>query len=195
MQTATQTVEDRVLDAAMAAVERWGLARLTIDDIAAAAGVSRATLYRMFPGGKDVLFEALRVREIDQFFARLAAHLHPATDLDDLLVRTVVLATRELRDDQHLAAMLATEPGDTLGQLTVEGLPRIIRAASTFLQPLVDPYLPRTESARLVELLARLVISYFLAPSDHVDLGSPESARAFLNTFVLPAFEPSLTRS
>ncbi len=195
MQTTSQTVEDRVLDAAMAAVERWGLARLTIDDIAAAAGVSRATLYRMFPGGKDVLFEALRVREIEQFFARLTAHLHPVTDLDDLLVRIVVLATRELRDDQHLAAMLATEPGDTLGQLTVEGLPRIIRAASTFLQPLVDPYLPRTESARLVELLARLVISYFLAPSDHVDLGSPESARSFLNTFVLPAFEPSLTRS
>ena len=67
MQTTSQTVEDRVLDAAMAAVERWGLARLTIDDIAAAAGVSRATLYRMFPGGKDVLFEALRVREIEQF--------------------------------------------------------------------------------------------------------------------------------
>ena len=64
-----------------------------------------------------------------------------------------------------------------------------------FRNPLVDPYLPRTESARLVELLARLVISYFLAPSDHVDLGSPESARSFLNTFVLPAFEPSLTRS
>lgn len=190
-----QSVEDRVLDAAMAAVERWGLAKLTIDDIAAEAGVSRATLYRMFPGGKDVLFEALRVREINDFFARLGAHLDPATDLEDLVVRTVVLATRELRDDRHLAAMLAAEPGDTLGQLTVAGLPRIIRAASAFLLPLVDPYLPRTESSQLVELLARLVISYFLAPSDHVDLGEPASARRFLATFVLPAFEPSLTRS
>ncbi|MEY4340224.1 MAG: hypothetical protein RLZ14_2074 [Actinomycetota bacterium] len=190
-----QSVEDRVIDAAKAAVERWGVAKLTIDDIAAEAGVSRATLYRMFPGGKDVLFEALRVREIDEFFTRLTALLDTATDLDDLLVRTVVLATRELRDDQHLAAMLAAEPGETLGQFTVEGLPRIIRAASTFLLPLVDPYLPRTQSLRLVELLARLVISYFLAPSDHVDLGDPESARLFLSTFVLPAFEPSLTRS
>jgi AcrR family transcriptional regulator len=190
-----QPVEDRVLDAAKVCVEREGLAKLTIDDIAAEAGVSRATLYRMFPGGKDVLFEALRVREIHEFFTRLAAHLDPATDLEDLVVRTVVRATRELRDDQHLAAMLAAAPGDTLGQLTVDGLPRIIRAASTFLLPLVDPYLPRTQSLRLVELLARLVISYFLAPSDHVDLGSPESARVFLSTFVLPAFEPSLTRS
>lgn len=190
-----QSVEDRVLDAARAAVERWGLAKLTIDDIAVEAGVSRATLYRMFPGGKDVLFEALRVREINDFFTRLGAHLDPSTDLEDLVVRTVVLATRELRDDQHLAAMLAAEPGDTLGQFTVEGLPRIIRAASALLLPLVDPYLPRSESSQLVELLARLVISYFLAPSDHVDLGEPASARRFLTTFVLPAFEPSLTRS
>jgi hypothetical protein len=47
----------------------------------------------------------------------------------------------------------------------------------------------------LVELLARLVISYFLAPSEQVDLGDPESARTFIRTFILPAFQPSLIRS
>ena len=188
-------MEARVLDAAKACVERWGMAKLTIDDIAAEAGVSRATLYRMFPGGKDVLFEALRVRELEEFFTRLAAHLDHADDLEDLLVRTVVSATEELRHDQHLAVMLASEPGETLTSLTVDGLPRIIRVATVFLVPLVDQYLPRRESARLVELLARLVISYFLAPSDHVDLGDPQSARTFIATFVLPAFQPSLIRN
>jgi AcrR family transcriptional regulator len=188
-------VEQRVLDAAKCCTEKWGIDKVTIDDIASEAGVSRATLYRMFPGGKDVLFEALRVRELEDFFTRLAAHVDGAVHLEDLLVRTVVAATHELRDDQHLAVMLASSPGDTLGELTVDGLPRIIRVATVFLVPLVDAHLPRRESARLVELLARLVISYFLAPSDHVDLGDAESARAFLSTFVLPAFEASLTRS
>lgn len=191
----TPSVEVRVLDAAKACVERWGMAKLTIDDIAAEAGVSRATLYRMFPGGKDVLFEALRVRELEDFFTRLAAHLDHASDLEDLLVRTVVSATEELRDDQHLALMLASEPGETLTSLTVDGLPRIIRIATVFLVPLVDQYLPRRESARLVELLARLVISYFLAPSDHVDLGDAESARMFIATFILPAFQPASIRN
>ena len=191
---AATSMEVRVLDAAKACVERWGMAKLTIDDIASEAGVSRATLYRMFPGGKDVLFEALRVRELEDFFTRLAAHLDHADDLEDLLVRTVVSATEELRHDQHLAVMLASEPGETLGSLTVDGLPRIIRVATVFLVPLVDQYLPRRESARLVELLARLVISYFLAPSDHVDLGDPGSARAFIATFVLPAFDAALIR-
>jgi AcrR family transcriptional regulator len=187
--------ELRVLDAAKLCCERWGLAKVTIEDIANEAGVSRATLYRMFPGGKDILFEALRVRELEDFFTRLAVHLDGATDFEDLLVRCVVHATHELRADQHLSLMLASEPGDTLGQLTVDGLPRIIRVATIFLAPLVDGYLPMHEAARLVELLARLVISYFLAPSDQVDLGDPDSARAFIQTFILPAFQPSLTRS
>jgi AcrR family transcriptional regulator len=190
-----RVLERRVLDAAKGCVERWGMAKVTIDDIAAAAGTSRATLYRMFPGGKEVLFDCLRIQELEDFFTRLAAHIDHATDLEDLLVRTVVSATAELRADQHLAAMMAMEPGDTLGQLTVDGLPRIIRVATVFLVPMVDEYLPRRDSVRLVELLARLVISYFLAPSDHVDLGDPESARPFITTFILPAFTTTLSRS
>ena len=187
--------EQRVLDAAKFCCERWGLAKVTIEDIATEAGVSRATLYRMFPGGKDVLFEALRVRDIEDFFTRLSAHLDGASDFEDLLVRCVVHAMAELRGDQHLSMMLASEPGEILGELTVDGLPRIIRVATVFLVPLVDGYLPRREGDRLVELLARLVISYFLAPSDQVDLGEPDSARTFIQTFILPAFAPSLTRS
>jgi AcrR family transcriptional regulator len=189
------SAEDRVLDAAKRCCERWGLDKVTIDDIANDSGVSRATLYRLFPGGKDVLFEALRVRELDDFFTVLRAEVEGAGSFEDLIVRTVVCATRELRADEHLALMLGSEPGETLSQLTVDGLPRIIRVATVFLAPLVDGYLPRREAARLVELLSRLVISYFLAPSEQVDLGEPESARTFIQAFIIPAFEPSLTRS
>ena len=195
MTPVTRDVETRVLDAAKLCTARWGIAKVTIDDIAGEAGVSRATLYRMFPGGKDVLFDALRVRELEDFFTRVGAHVDGHDDLESLLVRIVGVATRELRDDQHLSLMLASEPGDTLGQLTVEGLPRIMRVATVFLVPMVDRYLPRNESVRLVELLARLVISYFLAPSDLVDFADADSAREFLRTFVLPAFHDSLTRS
>jgi AcrR family transcriptional regulator len=48
----------RILAASLELVGRHGLAELSMDDLAAAAGVSRATLYRLFPG-KPALFGAL----------------------------------------------------------------------------------------------------------------------------------------
>lgn len=188
-------LEDRILDAAKLCCERWGVAKVTIDDVAATAGVSRATLYRLFPGGKDVLFEALRVRELNEFFGVLQAEVDGLDGLEDIVVRAVVVATRELRADQHLALMLAAAPGETLGQLTVDGLPRIIRMATVTLTPMVRPFLPEAAARRLIDILARLTISYFLAPSDDgvLDLGDETSARAFLRPViaVLTAPEPT----
>jgi AcrR family transcriptional regulator len=182
---------DRVLDAAKRCCERWGIAKVTVDDIAAESGVSRATLYRLFPGGRDVLYEALRVRETEEFMATLTEHVAGATTFEDVVVRGVVGATRMLQTDEHIKLMLASEPGEVLTDLTVAGLPRIFRVATVFLTPFFAPYIGREQSARLAEWLARVVLSYFLAPSRYVDLADEASATEFVRSFVLPAFEPS----
>lgn len=180
---AVADAETRILDGAKRCCEQWGFEKVTVDDIAAAAGVSRATLYRLFPGGKDVLFEALRVRERAEFFDALTAEVADVDDLDDLedlVVRLVVTATRELRSDEHLALMLAAAPGETLVELTADGMPRIVDTATDYLAPLLKPHLDPEIAPVVIELLVRLTLSYFLAPSVHVDFGDPESARAFL---------------
>lgn len=185
MTTVTATsAEDRVLDAARRCVDRWGLSKLTIDDVATEAGVSRATLYRLFPGGKDVMFDALRVRELQEFFSGMRDDLHHVESLLDFSVQVAGYAIREMRNDEHLAMMLATEEGTALKSLTVEGLPRILRVASEYITPLIGEFLPPDEAAVYVELLARLVISYFLAPSEHFDLADPESATTLFRPFV-----------
>lgn len=178
------SAEDRVLDAARRCVDRWGLSKLTIDDVAAEAGVSRATLYRLFPGGKDVMFDALRVRELQEFFSGMRDDLHHVESLLDFSVQVAGYAIREMRNDEHLAMMLATEEGTALKSLTVEGLPRILRVASEYITPLIGEFLPPDEAAVYVELLARLVISFFLAPSEHFDLADPESATTLFRPFV-----------
>jgi len=183
-------VEDRVLDAVLECSQRWGYQRMTIDDVVERSGVSRATIYRLFPGGREVLFEALRVRELDRFFADLRAEVERAETLEDIVVRAVVGATRALRDDEHLAVMLAAEPGEMLSQLTVDGVPRIIRMATASLTPLVSNHLGAARSRALIDVLARLTISYFLAPSPLVDLGDEASARPFLQP-MLREYTPS----
>ena len=51
-------LETRVVDAMLECIGRWGLGKTTADDVARTAGISRATLYRTFPGGMDVVFDA-----------------------------------------------------------------------------------------------------------------------------------------
>jgi AcrR family transcriptional regulator len=58
-------VRSRILDTALELVGRHGLAELSMDELAARAGVSRATLYRLFPG-KAALFAEL-VRRFSPF--------------------------------------------------------------------------------------------------------------------------------
>ncbi len=184
------SLEDRVLDAVKACCERWGMAKVTIDDIANEAGCSRATVYRLFPGGKDYIYEALRQRENREFFAELNAHLVEANGYEDLLVRGLVAATQALRADEHLQLMLASQPGEVLANMTLDGLPRIFDSATIFLTPWFAPHIGHERSAALAEWLARVVLSYFFSPSRYVDLGDPESARRFVEQFVLPAFPP-----
>jgi len=185
MTVTDQSLSDAILDATKQAIERWGVERLTINDVCETANVSRATLYRAFPGGKEVMLEALRVRETETFFTTLRAHAEGETTLEDTIVRCMVVATTELRSDQHLALMLAAEPNEVLSQLTVQGMPRIVRVATAYLMPLLQPHLSRDEAAELVEVLARMVISYFLAPSRQYDFGNESQARAFVRAYVL----------
>jgi hypothetical protein len=52
-------------------------------------------------------------------------------------------------------------------------------------------FVPAEEAEVLVELLARFVISFFLAPSQHFDLADPDSARSFFAPFIY-AFHPAV---
>jgi len=182
--TPTRSAEDRVLDALDQCIARWGLGKVTIDDVANESHVSRASIYRMFPGGKDVMFEALRVRNTRDFFEGMRAALLDSDSLLDLTVQIAVYATTELRNDDNLVALLATEEATAIRDLTVDGLPRIINVASAYLLPIVTAHVPPDVGVRFVDLVARLVISHFLAPSSLVDLGDPASAREFFAPLV-----------
>src|SRR4051794_19310063 len=83
-------VEDRILDAALVLVARWGVTKTALGDIAKAAGCSRATLYRAFPGGKRHLFLALATRELTTYRRGILDAIDAADELADALTRALV---------------------------------------------------------------------------------------------------------
>src|ERR1700758_2379542 len=96
------TQEQRVIDAALRCIARWGIGKTTLDDVAREASCSRATIYRLFPGGKDALLEAVTRSELARFFTGLAHAFDQATELEDLLVNGVVYASRAIAGHEAL---------------------------------------------------------------------------------------------
>src|SRR5579883_2123951 len=87
-----EEVRERILVATYDCVARWGLAKTTVEDAAREAGVSRATIYRYFPGGRDELIGAVVRWEFFRFFLRLYEEVHDADTLEEVMERGLVFA-------------------------------------------------------------------------------------------------------
>lgn len=127
----------RVLEAAYACVARYGFAKVTVDDIARQAELSRATIYRQFPGGKDEVLGAMVALEMDEFFVRMALAVADAPDFASLLEAAFAFAHREIAAHAVLQSVLATEPDRLLPYMTVEQ-GRILDAVIAYLRPLLE---------------------------------------------------------
>ncbi len=156
---------ERVLEAAFELLGQSGLADLSMDDLAARADVSRATLYRLFPG-KPALFRALitayspwepiaRVLQesadsaLEQVMPRVAQALAEAlTDRSAVLLRMVFEMSRD-------------DPDTTEGvQRSMErGLPDLIGYLS---EQMSAGRLRQIHPVLAVQLLAGPIVTYEL---------------------------------
>jgi AcrR family transcriptional regulator len=185
--------EERVCEAALRCFARWGIAKTTLDDVAREAGCSRATVYRVVPGGKDALVERVVEREVARFFAGLHARLAREHDLEGVLVAGITYAGRFLTDHGALRFVLAHEPELILPRISFAHMREVLGAAADALGPFLAPHVGEEDAARAGEWLARLVISYALCPSPWVDICDEESVRSLVRTFVLPGLVQQVT--
>lgn len=92
-------VDQPLLDATAAAIARWGLHELTLERVAAEAGISRATMYRRGVT-RDDLIAAVTAEAADTYTrAMLPALAQPGTAAERLRVALEALCATA---DQHL---------------------------------------------------------------------------------------------
>src|SRR4051794_10895652 len=126
---------DRMLDAALTLVARWGVAKTALADVAKAAGCSRATLYRAFPGGKQQLFHELGVRELVAYVREIVEVIDAAEDLDDALTGALVVAARLAHDHDAAQFILEHEPGLLLPFLGFHEVERVYQGTAAAIGP------------------------------------------------------------
>ncbi len=176
----------RIVDGALGCLARQGIAKTTVDDIARAAGLSRATVYRTFPQGKEGILAAVVETEVARLFSSLAVAMGEATDLEDVLVAGMVEGARRLRSHGALGYLLEHEPGAILPFLTFSELDRVLLVAGDLAAPFFARWLAPEQASRAAEWAVRIVLAYCSDPSPYADLTRPSDTRSLVRAFVLP---------
>jgi AcrR family transcriptional regulator len=183
--------EARVVDGVLACMARWGIQKTTIDDVAREAGLSRATVYRLFPGGKPEIIRTAVLVDTARLALGLVGELAGAVDLEDALIRGIHVTATWLADDDALAFLRVHEPESVQAYLAFDRLDGLFQAAGALVGPALARHLPDPAAATATAVwAARLVVSYFLTPADTIDLTSEDDVRRLVRTYVLPGLVP-----
>lgn len=152
---------ERILEAALACVARYGIAKTTVEDVARTARVSRATVYRHFAGGKEQLVRELVAWEMARFFLRLAEAVADAPSFAAMLEEALVFAHRAVEEHEVLQKVLVTEPEVLLPLLTVAAQ-RVLGYIAAYLVPYLEreDLAPGVTPERAADYLARMLLSF-----------------------------------
>ncbi|MFC5745186.1 TetR/AcrR family transcriptional regulator [Actinomadura rugatobispora] len=180
---------DRILDAALELFATFGLRRTTMDDVARASGLGRATIYRRFPGKNDLVTGVL-LREARRFFGELDRSVAAFTTLEERLVEGFVTTLRISREQRLVNRLMVLEPELLLPHATDRAGP-LLAAARGYLSRRLRAAQRQGDAGRhfdpevVAEILVRLTHSLLLTPAGHIPLDD-EGARAFARRYLTP---------
>ena len=92
----------RILDAAIACVKRWGIQRVTLNDIADEAGVARSTVYSYY-SNRDEVIRAGLLQSAYVFGEKLLTHISQFKTSRDRAIEAVAYSLEVLPNEPHLA--------------------------------------------------------------------------------------------
>lgn len=180
---------ERLLDAAEACLARFGLAKTTAEDVARAAGLSRATVYRQF-GSRDGLIAAVTTREAERCAAAAIEHLRRYDDIGDWIVEGILFCLRDIPARPLLIQLGGRAEFVTASRVVLRS-DRMRTLGSDVLRPLFER---ARASGRLVEdfeldefseWVLRALMSFLAVRSSvHRD---EEGLRGMLRRMLLPA--------
>ncbi len=177
--TARATSVDAILAATRRVIAERGPERFTMSAVAAAAEVSRPTLYRWFPS-KEALLEALTVYEEELYIARLGAAVEAQGSSGrklDAAVRCLVTYLDGLMGPDPIGA----DPAFALHSLATSLEPQteaFVRIVGDAMSAVPAVRLGHLSPSGAAELFLRLAYSHFLFPHPE-----PEVLLADLRSF------------
>jgi AcrR family transcriptional regulator len=163
---------EAMLDATSTLLGSYGMRRWSVDDVAARAGLGRATVYRRFDS-RDDLVHATLARDIRRFFAAIAAAVASDDSIEDKVVGGFLVGLRLVRAS-IIPQLLIDDPATAVGLVTAAPVLALARATLVHrFEVMSGTQLTseqRAEAELVAEVLVRLGMSFVLMPDSAVEL-------------------------
>jgi len=183
---------ERILDAATAEFARHGVRRTTMNQIADAAGLGVATVYRRFPQ-KEQLVRTVILREAEVVIAAVVAELERPATVEEQSAGAFTAFAHAISGRPLLVRLMRSAtgddaaPGDLVDQLVTRARSRVsdwireLQADGRYLD--ADPDV-------VAELQARLAMSLVLVPEGFIPMHDDAATRAFATKYLVPLLGP-----
>jgi AcrR family transcriptional regulator len=178
----TEVAADRILDAANDLFARQEAATVGMNEIASAAGCSRATLYRYFEN-REALYTAYVHRESYRLYREMTDQIASVADPAQRLIEGIITSLRNVRESPALSSWFATTQRPIGGEIAEQS--EVIRALTEAFVISLAPDDPEVVAHR-ARWLVRVMTSLLVFPGhDEAD------ERAMLEDFVVPIVVPT----
>jgi AcrR family transcriptional regulator len=193
----SSAARERLIDAAERCIDRFGLAKTTLEDVATEASVSRATIYRYFSNRDELMLEVL-LRELARSFdVDLADFVTQATTTQEFaraIVESSAYLLATIRGNSKLQVLLNQE-GNTVAATVAGASPAFFVAVREDLRPHLEPaqraglLRPELDLDEASEWILRSILS--LITVEGPVHRSAEDEKELLTTFLVPALVPN----
>ena len=177
--------EEEILQAALACFARFGMQKTTLQDVADAAGLSRATVYRYFPD-RAVLIEAVTTRAANDIYEQAAAAAARCHTLEEQIAAFVEVQVRVTIEQRARARIRAFDSDDVFLHTYLERVDESAQTRARFLAPYVEAARARGElrpdvtDAEVREWISVAMCSMIIWPSGtFFDAEDPASISRF----------------
>ena len=183
---------EAILDAALVEFDRHGIRKVSLDDVARRAGVSRTTIYRRF-ANRDELIAAVMDRENARLFADIADELKDARPQSNYYVEAFTSAILRSRRHRVLNRMIVDEPALTLdlARRHYRAATRIEQALQAALPPGFADRIGQRAVSELADHTWRYAMMALILPSAD-PLETADDIRAFATRHFLPSLPEAL---
>jgi AcrR family transcriptional regulator len=141
----TDDARERILAAAERCIDRHGIRKTTMDDIASEVGLSRPSVYRYFADRDDLLIE-LNIRHARAMLNRAHKAMSRQSNFPDQIIEGILFVADDARRDT-LTRHVIDPDGTSLGRrMITSGTSGMLRAE--FLDPYLDVAVANDELPR-----------------------------------------------